>query len=105
MLSLKKNNIMDFSDAAVQIAQATVSKHADIFLENVHMHPDKTVFLRYAILMGARIHILDQRWVDSQPVSNLRVQHAKHLKAIEIRQEHMELLKNELPLLRMMENA
>ncbi|MFI4955734.1 MAG: hypothetical protein ACHQAX_00820 [Gammaproteobacteria bacterium] len=87
---------------ACKIVAAILSQHADVTLNDVNMNPAHSGFLRYAILMGARIHILDQRWIDDEPVSNLRVQHAKQLQAIEIRDEHLSTLEAELPLLYLM---
>ncbi len=93
---------MSFSSVAPAIAAAIVSQHADVTLYNVNMSPAHSGFLRYAILMGARIHILDQRWEGDDPVSNLRVQYAKLLQAITVREEHIETLQAELHLLAMM---
>ena len=87
---------------ASKIVAAVLAQHADVTLTDVNMNPAHSGFLRYAILMGARIHILDQRWVGDEPVSNLRVQNAKQLQAIEVREEHISTLESELPLLYLM---
>lgn len=95
MRLLVKNN-------APNIVAALLAQQADVTLNDVNMNPEASGFLRYAILMGARIHILDQRWVEDQPVSTLRIQHAKQLQAIDIRDEHLHTLVSELPLLYLM---
>ena len=87
---------------ASKIVAAVLAQHADVTLTDVNMNPAHSGFLRYAILMGARIHILDQRWVGDEPFSNLRVQNAKQLQAIEVREEHISTLETELPLLHLM---
>lgn len=93
---------VDVASAARIIASATLAPHSDVTIQNVNMHPDRSGFLRYAILMGARITLLDQRWVGDQPVSHLHIQQAKHLQAIQIRSEHVETLGVTLPFLNVM---
>lgn len=93
---------MPFSCAACFMAAATMAPSSDVTLMDVNVHPDYAGFLRYAILMGARITLLDQRWVGDQPVSNIHIQHAKQLRAITIRPEHLEVMGDTLPLLNVM---
>lgn len=101
-ISVPENTCLPFHTAARMMAAATLAQHSDLILEHVNIHPDHTGFLRYAILMGARITLLDQRWMGDQPVSSIHVQHANQLRAIEVRSEHISTLENELPFLNIM---
>jgi 3-phosphoshikimate 1-carboxyvinyltransferase len=102
VMSLWLRILLPVKNNASKIVAAVLAQHADVTLTDVNMNPAHSGFLRYAILMGARIHILDQRWVGDEPVSNLRIQHAKQLQAIEVREEHISTLETELPLLHFM---
>jgi 3-phosphoshikimate 1-carboxyvinyltransferase len=95
-------SVMDFSQVSLDIASATLAPHSDLMLDDVNMHPDHSGLLRYAILMGARIHILNQRWEKAVPVSKLRIQHAKQLIAVTVRPDHLHTLIQDLPALTML---
>jgi 3-phosphoshikimate 1-carboxyvinyltransferase len=87
---------------SLDIAAATIAPYADLHIPAVNMNPARSGWLRYAILMGARIHILDQRWEGDEPVSHLHIQQAKKLLAVEVRAEHTNTLIHDLPALAML---
>ena len=95
-------SVMSVSQIAFEIASASIAPNSDFIFDQVNMDPDHSGMLRYAILMGARIHILDQRWEKGIPISKLRIQPAKKLNAVTVRPDHLSTLIQDLPALAMM---
>lgn len=89
----------DFSAAAFFLAAACLATQADITLPNVNINPTRTGFLRYIILMNAKVTLTEHRWCAHEPVADLHIKHTKFCQAIKVLPEHVPSLIDELPLL------
>jgi 3-phosphoshikimate 1-carboxyvinyltransferase len=88
----------DFSAAAFFIVGATIVPESDITITNVGINPTRTGLLDVMRMMGADIHILDQREEGGEPVADLRVKSAP-LRGVSIGPDLIPQMIDEFPIL------
>ena len=88
----------DFSSAAFFIVAATLVPGSDLLLRRVGVNPRRTGLLRVLRAMGADIDEIRAGEQGGEPVSDLRVRHAR-LHAIDVPVEHVPDMIDEFPAL------
>lgn len=88
----------DISSAAFFLVGASIAPGSDVLLKHVGINPTRTGVISILRLMGANIHVLNERIVGGEPVADLHVIYSP-LKGIDIPQELVPLAIDEFPVL------
>jgi len=88
----------DLSSAAFFMVGATLAKEGEVFLRKVGMNPTRWGVIHILKQMGARIEILNERYLGSEPVADLKILPAS-LKGIHIAKEWVSLAIDEFPII------
>jgi 3-phosphoshikimate 1-carboxyvinyltransferase len=87
----------DLSSAAFFVVAATIVPGSELLLRAVGVNPKRTGLLSVMERMGARVEVLDRRFVTAEPVAELAVGHA-NLRATTVGAQEVPRLIDELPL-------
>ncbi len=88
----------DISSAAFFLVAASITPHAELWLEHVGVNPTRTGVIEILKLMGAQITLHNQREIGGEPVADLQVQSAP-LHGIDIPEALVPLAIDEFPVL------
>lgn len=91
--------VKEFKDAAWALLPAIFAKKGVLHLEAVSVQPDKTVLLKYLILMNIPLRMDNHRWVGDQPVADFHVKPPAKLLPIRVHEADMPALADTLPVL------
>ncbi len=86
----------DISSAAFFLVGAAVGG-TEIVIKNVGVNPTRTGIINILRLMGAKVELLDQRYVSGEPVADIRLQAGTELKGIHVPPEQVALAIDEFP--------
>jgi 3-phosphoshikimate 1-carboxyvinyltransferase len=89
----------DPSSAAAWIVAATLHPDAEITLRDVCLNPTRLGFVGVLRRMGARVELRDVAGDGPEPVGDIEVRSAPHLKAVDIAGDEVADVIDELPLL------
>ena len=89
----------DISSAAFWLVGASLHPDADITLVNVGLNPTRTGIIDVLLEMGANIEIVRQNEVAGEPVGDLRVRTAQHMRGVTIGGDIVPRLIDEAPAL------
>ncbi len=89
----------DFSSAAFFIVAATITPGSDITLNGVGINPTRTGLLDVLKSMGARVEILNRRYVGSEAIAEIRVQYADALEGTVVDPDLIPRMIDEIPVL------
>lgn len=88
----------DISSAAFFLVGATIAPGSDLILKHIGINPTRTGVIEILRLMGADIHLLNQRMVGGELVADIRVQSSR-LTGIRIPEHLVPLAIDEFPAL------
>ena len=88
----------DLSSAAFFIVAAIINPNSNILLENININPSRDGILRALKLMGANIKIENQRIINEEIVSDIRVK-SSQLSGCKLDEEMAKLMIDEYPIL------
>lgn len=88
----------DISSAAFFLVGASIAPNSDVTLKHVGINPTRTGVIDILRLMGAKIEIMNERYVGGEPVADIRVV-SSQLKGIDIPEELVPLAIDEFPVL------
>lgn len=86
-------------DEVWQIAAGIIAKQGSVALKAVNVRPDRTVILKYFILMNVPLRMDNHRWIDDQPVADFHITPPKTLFPVRVPEEALPDLKETLPAL------
>lgn len=89
----------DFSSAAFFLVAATIIPESDITLKGVGVNPTRTGLLEVLKSMGAKIEILNRRYVGSEAVAEIRVQYTESLEGTVVNPDLIPRMIDEIPIL------
>lgn len=89
----------DISAAAFFIVAAALAPGGELYIEDVGINPSRTGILEVLERMGARIHILNKREYNYEPVADLLVKGGRNLKGTVISGEMIPRVIDEIPVL------
>ena len=88
----------DISSAAFFMVAASIVPGSELLLEHVGVNPTRTGVINILRLMGADLHLENERTVGGEPVADIRVRYAP-LKGIAIPEDQVPLAIDEFPVL------
>jgi 3-phosphoshikimate 1-carboxyvinyltransferase len=88
----------DISSAAFWLVAGAILPDSELLIENVGVNPTRTGILEALALMGADVHLENQRLVTGEPVADLRVRSSR-LQACTIAGDLIPRLIDEIPIL------
>jgi hypothetical protein len=91
--------VKDFKEAAWALLPALFAKKGVLHLEAVCVHPEKTVLLKYLVLMNIPLRMDNHRWVGDQPVADFHIMPPKKLLPVRVNEADMPALTETLPVL------
>ncbi len=89
----------DFSSAAFFIVAATITPGSDITLKEVGINPTRTGLLDVLNSMGARVEILNRRFVGSEAIAEIRVRYSDSLEGTVVDPDLIPRMIDEIPVL------
>jgi 5-enolpyruvylshikimate-3-phosphate synthase len=91
--------VRDFAEAAWEILAGMLAKQGRVTLQAVSVRPEKTVLLKYLILMNVALQMDNHRWVGQEPVADLTVSPPKKLFPVRVYEQDLPALLETLPIL------
>lgn len=88
----------DISSAAFFLVGASIAKNTQLLLKDVGINPTRTGIITILQQMGARIELVNKRWIGHEPVADIQVKSAP-LQGVQIGQELVSLAIDEFPAL------
>jgi 3-phosphoshikimate 1-carboxyvinyltransferase len=91
--------VKDFDQAAWEILAGVLAKQGRVSIQAVSVRPEKTVLLKYLILMNVALQMDNHRWVGNEPVADFSVSPPKKLFPVRVQAQDMPALLETLPVL------
>tara|TARA_X000000368_G_C23019846_1_gene707444 strand:+ start:91 stop:1407 length:1317 start_codon:yes stop_codon:yes gene_type:complete len=88
----------DLSSAAFFIVAALINENSKLTLEGININPTRDGILRALKLMGAKINIENERFINEEKIADLTINHSK-LKGCELDGDIAKLMIDEFPIL------